>query len=54
MRRRLLEEIVITVCVLLGVASAVIAEATGVSALKGFGIAMVVAGTVAIAAKDRG
>jgi hypothetical protein len=53
MRGGILEEILIGLSVLMGLVSAIAADTVGVPALKWLGIAMVVAGAVAIAVKRR-
>jgi hypothetical protein len=53
MRARILEGIVIGVAVLMGIVSAIVADAAGVPALKWLGIGMVVSGAVAIAVARR-
>jgi hypothetical protein len=47
MRRELLERILIGLCIVLGVVTAVIGNAAGVSALKCLGIGMVISGALA-------
>jgi hypothetical protein len=53
MRQGILEEILIGLAVLMGLVSAIVADAAGVPALKWLGIGMVVSGAVAIAVKRR-
>ena len=53
MRQRILEEILIGLTVVMGLVSAIVADAAGVPALKWLGIGMVVSGAVAIAIKRR-
>jgi hypothetical protein len=53
MRQGILEDIIIGLAVLMGLVSAIVADAAGVPALKWLGIGMVVSGAVAIAVKLR-
>jgi hypothetical protein len=53
MRQGILEDIIIGLAVLMGLVSAIVADAAGVPALKWLGIGMVVSGAVAIAVKHR-